>query len=760
MEIWCNESQERYVVAISTESVSLFQSLCERERCPFAVIGHATEEKRLVLLNALNHKCIDMEMDVLFGKAPKMHRTDKTVVPIIPTLVITESLDAVVDRVLRLPCVASKAFLITIGDRSITGLVARDQMVGPWQTPLADVAVTFAGYEGYTAEAMAMGERPILAIVDAAASAQMAVAEALTNICAAYVPTLDRIRLSANWMACAAKDGQGNALYEAVKAIGMDLCPQLDIAIPVGKDSMSMRCKWDDKEVSSPVTLIVTAYAAIPDARTTLTPVICSDPNDETVIVFLDLAAGMQRLAGSALAQCFGTVGGNNVPTVNIPLLKSFFVGFMKVRESIKVLAYHDRSDGGLFTTLVEMCFAGRTGALFDLSTVIRSKSHATEALFAEELGVVIQIHECDLQSIRKILGESGFSPDNIHTIGKPVAGDTIVFKRSSETILTGSRVQWQRTWTETSYAMQALRDDPVCAQVEFDNLLDLNDPGLSFKIPFDPSEDICRHLTQQKRPKVAILRDQGVNGHVEMAFAFYKAGFESVDIHMTDLLSNRIDLGAFVGLAACGGFSYGDVLGAGSGWAKSVLYHDETREAFRKFFARTDTFALGICNGCQMLSQLRDIIPGTKGWPRFVRNKSEQFEARVCMVQIPQSTNSVFLSGMQGSQIPIAVAHGEGRVEFDSPQDLEFILSQDCMALSFVNNYGSPTEVYPFNPNGSHLGITGLSNADGRVLIMMPHPERVVKTFTNSFRGGLTGDNGPWLRMFQNARLWVDSTA
>ncbi|KAJ3021543.1 hypothetical protein HKX48_008305 [Thoreauomyces humboldtii] len=786
MEIWCNESQERYVLAVLPKDLARFEGICKRERCPYAVVGVATAEKTLKVIDSLlGTTPIDLPMSTLFGKPPKMHRTGATLTPERPAFQIPlgTTLDDAADRILTLPAVASKAFLITIGDRTVTGLVARDQMVGPWQVPVADVAVTFSSYDAYAGQAMAMGERTPAALVDAAASARMTVAESLTNLAAANVERLDTVRLSANWMSAADHPGEGSALYAAVQAIGMDLCPKLGLTIPVGKDSMSMKTKWADKDgiqkaVTSPLSLIITAYGPVADVRRTLTPQLRTDQGDETVLMLIDLGCGKERLGGSCLAQVYNQVGNETPDVEDVPAVAAFWTAIQHSRAHGLVLAYHDRSDGGLFATVVEMCFAGHVGVSVDLSPL--AGSDPVPALFNEELGAVIQVRKADVAAVTKVFVEAGYPAQHLHSIGTVGAAgsDAISFAWGNTIRLQGSRAAYHRRWTETSFQMQSLRDNPSCAQAEFDTLLNTTDPGLSAKLTFSP-QDLPAQMVQSpsatSRPKVAILREQGVNSYAEMAFAFHAAGFEAVDVHMTDILSGRIEsLASFNGLACPGGFSYGDVLGAGAGWAKSILLNPSARAIFSDYFKRTDTFTLGICNGCQMLSALKSLIPGAEDWPAFVRNRSEQFEARVALVEVVPST-SLFFAGMEGSRIPIAVAHGEGRAEFSSSAaSSSFASTSDTDASSvvaarFVTNDGKVADetAYPANPNGSPRGITAVTSKDGRVLAIMPHPERVVRAWANTWgvddatrAAGWTGGQtewGGWMKIFWNARTWVD---
>jgi phosphoribosylformylglycinamidine synthase len=641
--------------------------------------------------------------------------------------------------------------LITIGDRSVTGLVARDQMVGPWQVPVADVAVTTTSFDTHCGEAVAMGERTPLALMDAAASARMAVGEAITNIAAADVADLQHIRLSCNWMAAAGHPGEDAGLHDAVRAVGMELCPALGIAVPVGKDSMSLRAVWEEggreRSVTAPLSLIVTAFAKVRDVRRTLTPQLRTDLG-ETALVLVDLGGRRSRLGGSALAQVYRAVGTSPPDLEDPKALRGFFRAIGKLREAGRILAYHDRSDGGLFTTLVEMAFAGSTG----LRIALDELGDPLEALFSEELGAVLQVRERDLDAVLGELREQGLSEHSFR-IGAPDPDDRVVFTRGGSAILARPRAELRRAWSETTHRMQALRDDAACADQEQELRCDSSDPGLCPVVPFDPAADPTAPILVARgprgaRPRLAILREQGVNGQVEMAAAFHRAGFECVDVHMSDVLEGRVSLGEFRGLAACGGFSYGDVLGGGEGWAKSILFHSRARDEFRAFFERGDSFALGVCNGCQMLSNLRELIPGAHRWPRFVRNRSEQFEARLCMVEVEESP-SILLRGMAGARLPIVVAHGEGRAEFEGETEI--------VAARFVNNRGAVTEHYPENPNGSPGGITGLTTPDGRVTIMMPHPERVFRTVQYSWHPDGWGEDGPWMRLFRNARLFVD---
>src|SRR5690554_4970898 len=693
LEIWCNEAQERYVLAIDPERLELFERICERERCPYAVVGEATAEEHLRVDDAhFGNAPIDLPLNVLFGKPPKMTRDVRREPAPRTDLRFEEgSIRELAYRVLRLPAVADKSFLITIGDRTVTGLIARDQMVGPWQVPVADAAVTLADYTGYTGEAFAIGERTPIAIVDSAAAARMAVGEALTNLASAPVESLTRVKLSANWMAAAGAAGEDGRLYDAVKAVGLELCPELGLTIPVGKDSMSMQTVWDEgqKRVVAPVSLIVSAFARVPDVRGALTPQLRTDAG-ESALVLIDLGRGKNRLGASALAQVTGQLG-STPPDVDDPgELRALFEAVQELNRRGAILAYHDRSDGGLFATICEMAFAGGTGVRVELDGLVGGgagqpgERDLLGALFAEELGAVLQVRRSELQEVLDVLAARGLvTGETVHVVGALASEQRVVFVHGGVTVLDEARVDLRRAWSETSHRMQALRDNPTCAAQEFERLGDLEDPGLSPRLTFDPAEDVARPLIEAaaERPKVAILREQGVNGQVEMAAAFHRAGFEAIDVHMSDVLGERVRLDAFRGLVACGGFSYGDVLGAGLGWAKSVLFTARAREALSRFFARPDAFSLGVCNGCQALAGLKGLIPGAEAWPRFVRNESEQFEARLSLVEV-QDSPSVFFAGMAGSRLPIAVAHGEGRADFTG-------VSSDAaqVALRFVDN-------------------------------------------------------------------------
>jgi phosphoribosylformylglycinamidine synthase len=768
LEIWCNEAQERYVLAVAPADLETFEALCQRERCPYAVVGEATQAHHLEVRDG--HFSaegatppVDLPMSVLFGKPPKMQREfDRRPREMSGVMLDNLDLREAMDRVLRLPAVASKSFLITIGDRSITGQVARDQMVGPWQVPVADVAVTTASYDTHVGEAMAMGERPPVALIDPAASARLAVAEAITNLAAASIAKIEDIKLSANWMSAANHPGENQALYDAVHAVGMELCPALGIAIPVGKDSMSMRTAWEEgdadgetseeKSVTSPLSLTVTGFAPVVDAMRTLTPQINLE-QDESDLILIDLGGGRNRLGGSALAQVYGQIG-DDCPDLDDPEdLKAFFAVIQGLNAEGKLLAYHDRSDGGLLVTLLEMAFAAHAGLEIKLDWLVDEPVEAVDALFAEELGAVIQVNRKHTEEVFAQFAAAGIETCGV--IARPRYDDQVRVTLFEEPLLDTTRLLTQRTWSETSYRLQALRDNSDCAKSEFDALLDDRDPGLSASPSFEVDDDISAPFVNTTRPAVAVLREQGVNGHLEMAWAFDHAGFEAVDVHMSDIVAGRVDIARFKGLVACGGFSYGDVLGAGGGWAKSVLFNARARDQFAGFFQRDDSFSLGVCNGCQMLAQLRELIPGAETWPRFVRNESEQFEARVAMVQVEKSP-SVLLAGMEGSRLPIAVAHGEGRAEFRDSAHLRRMQGSGQVVLRFVDHYGQVTTRYPANPNGSSSGITGLTTPDGRVTVMMPHPERVVRAVTNSWRPAEWTRDGAWARLFRNARVWL----
>jgi phosphoribosylformylglycinamidine synthase len=762
MEIWCNEAQERYVLAIGPERLATFASLAERERCPFAVIGDLDDTGRLVVHDSLfDNDPVDMPIDVLLGKPPRMTRDVKSLSPARKKFDVSRvTLHEAAYRVLRFPAVADKTFLITIGDRSVGGLISRDQMVGPWQVPVSDVAVTAADYTGCAGEAMAMGERTPVAVLNAPASGRLAVAEAITNILAADVASLDQIRLSANWMAAAGEPGEDAALYETVHAIGEALCPALGIAIPVGKDSLSMKTTWKDndatKSVVAPVSLIVSAFAPVGDIRRTLTPELQKD-HEDTSLWLIDLGGGRNRLGASALTQVYGELG-EEPPDLDDPArLVAFARALTELKAANLILAYHDRSDGGLFATLVEMAFAGHCGLEVALPA---GRGHALEQLFAEELGAVIQICRKDEPAVATLLKRHGFMADAM-PIGRPsmdiaAPEDLRIRIRVGDQHLDESWADLRSAWSETSWQLRRLRDDPACADEEFAATIAHGDPGLSVDLTFDPEQDIAApYISKGVRPAVAVLREQGVNSQTETAAWFERAGFEAHDVHMTDLLSGRRSLKNYKGIVACGGFSYGDVLGAGEGWAKSILFHEGVREEFARFFTRTDTFSLGFCNGCQMFAALKSIVPGTELWPRFVRNRSEQYEARLTMVEILKSP-SVVLEGMSGSFLPIVIAHGEGRAEFPSAAAAEACAKSGLVGYRYVNRDRTVATTYPANPGGSPFGITCMTNTDGRITIMMPHPERTTRYVQNSWRPDDAGEWSGWMRLFRNARKFV----
>jgi len=753
LAIWCNESQERYVLAVAPANLAEFAAICERERCPYAVIGEATEAMHLTVHDEhFGNDPVDLPMPVLFGKPPKMLREYRTAAAQLPALDLSGiELREAAYRVLQLPAVASKKFLITIGDRTVTGLVTRDQFVGPWQVPVADLAVTTTTLDTFTGEAMAMGERTPAALINAPASGRMAIGEAITNIACARIKQLSDVRLSANWMCAAGYPGEDQALFETVKTVGMELCPQLGITIPVGKDSMSMRTVWDDngekKSVTAPMSLIISAFAPVLDVRKTITPQLQNLANSRLLLI--DLGNGKNRLGATALAQVYQQLGDDCADVESGEQLKAFFNLIQSLLQDEKLLAYHDRSDGGLLATLAEMAFAGHCGLSVDISAL----GDVLPALFNEELGAVIQVRDTDVAAVMAQARQAGLS---LFDLGAPSDGLQLSIRHNGQIVLDESRIALEQAWAETSFRIQSLRDNSACAQQEFDQIARADDPGFSPRLSFDAQDNIAAPMINSGvRPRVAILREQGVNGHIEMAGAFHTAGFTPVDVHMSDILSGRISLDGFHGLVACGGFSYGDVLGAGEGWAKSILFNAQARDQFQRFFQRDNAFALGICNGCQMMSNLHELIPGAEYWPHFVRNQSERFEARVSMVEV-QESNSILLQGMAGSQLPIAVAHGEGRAEFKTAAQIDQAQQAGGIALRYVDNWGGVTETYPANPNGSPQGITGLTNADGRVTIMMPHPERVYRTVQNSWYPQQWGEDGVWLRLFRNGRKWL----
>jgi phosphoribosylformylglycinamidine synthase len=754
-ELWCNEAQERYVLAVAPDRLELFRSLCERERCPFAVVGEATADDHLEVRDPLfGNKPVDMDLSAIIGRPPRMTRDVKrrrpTLRPFAPEgLELAEA----ARRVLCHPTVADKTFLVTIGDRTVGGLCSRDPMVGPWQVPVADCAAALLSFEGYAGEAFALGERAPLAVIDGPASGRMAVGEALTNLAAAPVESLSRVKLSANWMAAAGFPGEDASLFDTVKAVALELCPRLGVGIPVGKDSMSMRTTWEvdgeKKAVVAPLSLIVSAFAPCPDVRGTWTPQLRTDVGP-TELLFVDLAGGRMRLGGSILAQVFGQVG-DEAPDLDDPeRIKGLYAALAELRASSLVLAYHDRSDGGLFAALSEMAFAGHSGVRLDLAGLVGARAgqpRILAALFNEELGVLLQVAAADRGRALEILARHGVPG---LAVGAPSAGDAVTIACGERTLFAESRPALQRLWSETTWRMQSLRDNPESASQEYERILDAGDPGLSPHLTFDPAQDVAAPLVARgARPRMAILREQGVNGQIEMAAAFDRAGFEAVDVHMSDVIAGRVSLASFQGLAACGGFSYGDVLGGGEGWAKSILFNARAREEFEAFFARKDSFALGICNGCQMMSALKELIPGAAAWPRFVKNRSEQFEARLILVEIPESP-SLFFDGMAGSRIPVVTAHGEGRALFAKGQAPESAIA----ALRMVDNRGAPAERYPANVNGSPQGLAGVTTADGRFTIIMPHPERVFRTVQMSWHPDGWGEDSPWMRLFRNARV------
>jgi phosphoribosylformylglycinamidine synthase len=788
MEIWCNEAQERYVLALVPGSVATFAALCERERCPFAVVGEITGDGQLRVIDESPaagipavgrpvqrrpadgrpavRRPVDIPVEVLLGKTPRMRRDVRSVArPRIPLRTAGAGIAESLDRLLCLPTIADKTFLITIGDRSVGGMISRDQMVGPWQVPVADVAVSLSDYEGYTGEAMAMGERTPVAVLNPPASGRLAVGEAITNIAAADVRRLTDIRLSANWMAACGEPGEDADLYATVRAVGEELCTSLGITIPVGKDSLSMRTSWTDAAgthtVLAPTSLIISAFAPVADARRTLTPeLVMSEPSR---LLLVDLGGGQNRLGGSCWAQVWGRGGGDPADLDDAELLQRFFDAVRELRDGGLLLAYHDRSDGGVLVTLLEMAFAGRCGLEIDLAP--ESAGDPVAACFTEELGAVVQVAAARADAAWEILRRHGLGPLT-HDIGAPIVGDAVTVAVDGVVVHTASRMELHRRWSEVSFRMQSLRDNPHCASEAYSRLLDVKDPGLHARLTYDPADDVAApFIVGGARPAVAVLREQGVNSQTEMAAVFTRAGFDAYDVHMTDILAGRVRLGRFHGLVACGGFSYGDVLGAGEGWAKSILFNPRARDQFAAFFAREATFTLGVCNGCQMLAALKELIPGAARWPRFVRNRSEQYEARLSLVRVPRS-NSVLFAGMDGSVLPIVVAHGEGLAEF-TPHGgrlAEFtahggaaeMLDHGLVTVQFVDHYEEPTEVYPLNPNGSPLGLAGICSEDGRVTAVMPHPERVYRSVQNSWAPREWGEDGGWMRLFRNARVFL----
>ncbi|WP_127996644.1 phosphoribosylformylglycinamidine synthase [Piscinibacter defluvii] len=776
-EIWCNESQERYVIALRAEALPLFEAMCARERCPFAVVGVATEQKQLVLEQpGSDDRPIDMPMEVLLGKPPRMLRDVQRVARSAPELKLDDvALEKVAFDVLRHPTVASKRFLITIGDRTVGGLSHRDPMVGPWQVPVADCAVTLADYAGLAGEAMSMGERTPLAALDAPASGRMAVGEAITNLLAAPIE-LGRVKLSCNWMAACGEPGEDAALYDTVKAVGLELCPALGISVPVGKDSLSMRTRWSEggqtKQVTAPVSLIVSAFATVSDVRGTLTPQL--QPG-ETSLILVDLGQGKNRLGGSMLAQVTNQFG-DTVPDLDDPaLLKNLVAAINTLRAQGRLLAYHDRADGGLWATVCEMAFAGHLGVDLNVDLLVTegdgiadsraeygdSKNWAGQvgarraeltlkALFNEELGAVIQVPRAERDAVIQVLREHGLARHS-HVIGTTNTRGVLEVWRDTKSVFSAPLRALHQAWDEVSFRIAALRDNPACAEAEHAAAGAADDPGLHLHLSFDPAEDVAAPFLNLAKPKLAILREQGVNSQVEMSYVLAKAGFETFDVHMSDLQAGRARLDQFLGFVACGGFSYGDTLGAGEGWARSVMFNPALAEQFAAFFQRSETFALGVCNGCQMMAALAPIIPGAQAWPKFTRNRSEQFEARLSLVEVLASP-SLFFDGMEGSRIPIAVAHGEGYADFSQRGDAKAVQR----AMRFVDHHGKATEAYPFNPNGSPDGLTAVTTADGRFTALMPHPERVFRNAQMSWTPGDRAAPSPWMRMFRNARRWV----
>jgi len=743
------------VLLVDAARLDDFAAICRRERCPYAVLGAIDGTGVLVLEDRKNRtRPVDLPLEVLLGKAPKMLRDVKRVTPPQAPLALAGiDLRDAAYRLLRFPAVADKTFLISIGDRTVGGMISRDQMVGPWQVPVADVAVTISDYFGHTGEAMAMGERTPVAVLDAPASGRLAVAESLTNILAADIGSLRNVRLSANWMAACGEPGEDAALYATVHTVGEELCPALGIAIPVGKDSLSMKTVWQDgaarKSVVAPVSLIISAFAPVGDVRKTWTPQLRTDLG-ATTLLLVDLGAGRNRLGGSSLAQVHGALGATP-PDLDDPGLMTGLAGALaELRAQDLVLAYHDRSDGGVFATLVEMAFAGHCG----LDVKLPAGAHgAAGALFSEELGVVLQVKAAQLGVVKSVLGRHGLG-ELTHELGAPTREMRVRIEAATGRV-DESWEDLRRAWSETSFRMRELRDEPGCAREEFAAACDTGAPGLNVALTFDPNEDISAPFVHTARPKVAILREQGVNSQVEMGAVMERVGFESHDVHMSDVLSGRVKLADFRGLVACGGFSYGDVLGAGEGWAKSILYHPQTRDEFQRFFARIDTFSLGVCNGCQMFAALKEIVPGAASWPRFVRNRGEQFEGRFSLVELAKSP-SIFFDGMDGSMLPIAVAHGEGRAEFANESDASKFSAAGLVSARYIEGNRKVATTYPANPNGSPFGIAAVTNADGRVTITMPHPERSFRYAQNSWRPDGAGEYSGWFRMFGNARRWV----
>ena len=754
LEIWCNESQERYVMAIPADRIETFVSICDRERCPYAIIGDATDDRQLVLDDPhFGNRPIDLPLDVLLGKPPRMHRDETSMQrDLVPLYLGTVTLEETARHVLSHPAVADKTFLITIGDRTVTGLIHRDQMVGPWQVPVADCAVTATSFDGYTGEAMSIGERTPTAVNSAAASARLAVGEALTNLAAAQIGPLTDVNLSANWMAAPSVPGDAVDLYEAVKAVGMELCPALGVTIPVGKDSMSMSTVWQDdsgeKRVTAPISLIITAFARCEDIRQSLAPQL--DPNLDSSLILIDLGRGKNRLGSSILAQTLSQMGDATPDVDSAEDLKNFWNAIQQLGKEDKILAYHDRSDGGLFAAAVEMAFAGNVGVNLE----VLSEGDPFAPLFSEELGALIQVSGSDLADVFDILKRHGLE-DCSNIVGRLNTRYQIQISEAGEVLYEEDLSVLRAVWSDVTFRMQSLRDNPESAACEHAIRQDRENPGISPKVTFE-IEDLKFEIgNTAAKPRIAILREQGVNGEVEMAAAFDRAGFSCIDVHMTDILSGSISLGDFNGLAACGGFSYGDVLGAGEGWAKSILFNEKAREEFRAFFNREETFSLGVCNGCQMLSNLRELIPGASHWPHFVQNRSERYEGRLVSVKI-ENTPSVLFKDMEGSVLPIAVAHGEGRAEFKSQEAASACDKSGLVSARFVDNLHNVTDAYPLNPNGSPFGITSLTSEDGRATILMPHPERVFRSSQMSWSPRDWPEDSPWMRMFRNARVFV----
>ncbi|MFK7815251.1 MAG: phosphoribosylformylglycinamidine synthase [Gammaproteobacteria bacterium] len=756
-EIWCNEAQERYVVAVNKDKLKEFEDLCKRERCPYSVVGHGSAEPQLRLTDhAFDNHPIDIPMDVLLGKTPKMTRNVVSKFTLTSELDTTEiDLEEAIRRVLQVPSVASKSFLITIGDRTVTGMVARDQFVGPWQVPVSDVAVTCSDYKGYAGEAMSMGERTPIALLSGPASGRMAICEAITNILASDVKQLSDVRLSANWMSPAGHEGEDANLFATVQAVGKELCPELGIVIPVGKDSLSMKSVWsegdDSKSVTAPLSLIISAFAPVTDVRNTLTPQLNLDL-EQSCLLLIDLGSSKNRLGGSAVAQTYSQTGKTSPDLDDAELIKNFFAAITELKSEKLIQAYHDRSDGGLLACICEMSFASHIGIDVYLDDLGNDE---IASLFAEELGAVIQISADDLDKTNKIMVQHNLNTMT-HLVGKPNRSGAVTIANNKKVIYEKPWPELLQYWSSTSHAIQSLRDNPSCANEELSVITDTSNPGLSANLTFNINEDTSApYISKAIRPRIAVLREQGVNGHMEMAAAFDRAGFDAVDVHMTDLIEKRQMLSDYQGLVACGGFSYGDVLGAGGGWAKSILFNRYLKNEFERYFDNPNIFALGVCNGCQMMSQLSEIIPGTHHWPTFVQNTSEQFEARLVMVEVKESA-SLLLKDMQGSTLPIAVAHGEGRVDIAN-QSMEYLKNHHQVSINYINNNLQATEIYPYNPNGSLHGATGFCNEDGRVTIMMPHPERLFRSLQHSWHPNEWKEDGAWLKLFRNARKMLD---